>query len=113
MIPSRLKVCDVAVIVDPRNASLEKIMNCVRFLKLTSNENNLLKGLALALVIAVAGASAAWADIMASFVPVPSEAGTTPPAGYVSSELEGTNTTQWYASNMLVTLSSGLIFQDS
>lgn len=66
-----------------------------------------------ALATLFAWSSLASAAIIGSFTPITSEASTTPPAGYVSQSLTVNATTDWLASNLIVNLSQGSIYQDA
>jgi hypothetical protein len=66
-----------------------------------------------ALATLLAWSSLASAAIIGSFTPITSEASTTPPAGYVSQSLTVNATTDWLASNLIVNLSQGSIYQDA
>lgn len=64
--------------------------------------------------IAVIGLAApvASATLVANFVPVTEEAGTSPPAGFVTQDLIVETDTDWVAANVLITLQAGSIYQD-
>ncbi len=61
------------------------------------------------LAIACSTASAA---LVAEFVPVPSEEGVTPPAGFVTQDLVIETDTDWIATSLLLKLDTGTIYQD-
>ena len=66
---------------------------------------------ALALLLSFSTISSA--AIIGSFVPITSEASSTPPSGFVSQSLTVNATTDWLASNLIVTLSHGSFYQDA
>ena len=73
-----------------------------------------MKIVATALVLWLATATIASAEIVSSsFEQVTSEAGFTPPAGFVTQDLKVQSNSDWLAANLIVTLTSGSIHQDA
>lgn len=70
--------------------------------------------IAIVAALAVAcGSLSAMAQINGSFVPVTTEAGQSPPSGYVSQDLSVNATSDWLATELRIVLTSGTIYQDN
>lgn len=65
------------------------------------------------LLLGMSYASLASAAITASFVPLTSEASSSPPAGYVSQSLDVDTSMDWLAANLIVNLTQGSFYQDA